>query len=207
MFIVLAIAVVAFVSLISYEGYWLIQSFQPALAPEVWQRVADQLGMKYEEGLSGNTPYLTGVLDDVPVSAITEMERHGRSTVMRTVISATISSEALSGVKMWTKRGPDHLLGAVTTRGVTTGVREIDERFVTEADSPDRLGVLSSSRVRSALLEAAERCGDVRIENGEVIHRGRKSYTDETELTRMLQTITAVARAVDETVWGSQLTT
>lgn len=177
-----------------YEMYWGVRSMLTSVDTEAWQSVARDLNLTFEEGISQEQPYIVGVIDEVSVSAATHLEPRGSTQIATTVISATIASDALAGAEVRTQKRSDRLLS-----DSKNDLHPELQEFVVSNASHDQLALLGQPAPRQALLKAQAVCGTFEIDASEVVYRSSEVLNDPRELRERIETIAAVARAVEST--------
>lgn len=164
-----------------------------------WNATAEALGLELWTGGFLGSPTLDGVLDGIDVTAKTLSERHHRTTISFTTVTAKINANPPFDMQIRRKYALPKAGVVFDGEDFESGDAAIDDVLVLRGNRPDAIRELATApAVKTALLAAQKNCRSLLIDNQEVFLKLEDAKSNQDKLIRYIRLGITLAAAIGE---------
>ena len=166
----------------------------------VWQQVAGQLGLAFMNGGWFGSSAMSGSYKGVDIAVKSVVRGSGKNKKVYTVVEASLHALTPLSLEVY-EEGIFQMMGKmIGGEDIQVGDHELDETFVIKGvDDAEITDLLTTPRVKSALLTGHQVCSSLRIQPGNARLRERGRTTNPDKLRKYIDTVVGVAKAINET--------
>ncbi|QDG54087.1 hypothetical protein FIV42_26100 [Persicimonas caeni] len=164
-----------------------------------WQKVAQKLGLGFEDSTWFGHPKLYGKFRDTDVDVTIEVVGSGKSKQIYTVVEAPLSGLAPYGLKVYQEGMWEKMEKLIGGDDIQVGDPELDKAFIIQGNDAEKISeVLTAPSVKRSLIVGQRRHRTLRIDFPRVRLRQGGRTLSVSKLESYIRTVVDLAVCINE---------